>query len=51
MCCIYFGDVHELMNAGKTKAEVDWSAFTYGAFAGFLPWLIMWYEIARVLIQ
>lgn len=43
MC--WFGDMHELMNGGKSKATVDWSAFIYGCFAGFVPWILLIGEI------
>jgi len=39
MC--FFGDLHEVMNAGRKPADVDWSAFAYGCVAGFVPWAII----------
>ena len=36
-----FGDIHELMNAGKQPDQVDWIAFWYGSVSGLFPWIII----------
>ena len=36
-----FGDLHEVMNAGRAPAEVDWTAYIYGTAAGLVPWGII----------
>lgn len=36
-----FGDIMEVMNAGKPKEEVDWAPFNYGAIAGLYSWVII----------
>jgi len=45
MCTMYFGDMHEVLNQGCSKKEVNWSAFWYGAFTGIAPWCVMIYEM------
>jgi Heliorhodopsin len=37
-----FGDLHEVMNAGKRRKNVDWMPFLYGCFAGVVPWIAVW---------
>lgn len=36
-----FGDLHEIINAGKAPEEVDWTAFKYGGIAGTYSWIII----------
>lgn len=48
MLMCWFGDMHELMNSGKAKDEVDWSAFWYGSLVGVTPWVMMIIEIVRI---
>ena len=36
-----FGDLHEVMNAGKKPTDVDWTAYIYGTMAGLVPWGII----------
>lgn len=36
-----FGDLHEVVNAGKPPCEVDWTAFIYGGIAGLYSWVII----------
>lgn len=36
-----FGDLHELLNAGKQPEEVNWIAFWYGSAAGLFPWFVI----------
>ena len=43
MCMNLFGDIHELLNAGKNPEDVNWTAFYYGWFAGMVPWLLQWF--------
>ena len=36
-----FGDLHEVLNAGKEPKDVNWTPFIYGSIAGFVPWAII----------
>jgi hypothetical protein len=36
-----FGDLHEVVNAKKEPADVDWAAYIYGTLAGLVPWGII----------
>lgn len=47
-CMCWFGDLHELMNAGRDPSDVDWSSFIYGSFCGVLPWILMFSAIFRI---
>lgn len=47
MATMFFGDMHESLNAGAKKGEVNWISFKYGMVVGTLPWFIMFYEIYR----
>merc|ERR1712166_642259 len=47
-CCCLFGDCHEVVNSGRKPSEVNWTMFFYGALCGALPWMVMFYEIARI---
>lgn len=58
MMCMQFGDTHELLNQKRKnnndsskESKVNWTSYKYGAYMGMLPWLIMWYEVARILIK
>lgn len=46
MC--WFGDMHEVINAGKSPKDIDWTAFIYGGICGMIPWIMMFYEVARI---
>ena len=50
MLMCFFGDLHEVMNAGKKPEDVDWTAFKYGCFAGIIPWLILIFQVARFIV-
>jgi len=43
-----FGDMHEVVNAGRPASQVNWSMFYYGAMMGLVAWGIMFYEIYRL---
>lgn len=45
---IWFGDMHEVINAGRKPEDVDWTSFWYGGFCGIVPWLMMFYQIIRI---
>jgi hypothetical protein len=49
MMNIQFGDTHELLNSGRK--HVTWKSFWYGAYMGILPWIVMWGEVARILVK
>lgn len=36
-----FGDLHEVINAGRDAKDVNWTAFIYGSIAGLVPWGII----------
>jgi hypothetical protein len=36
-----FGDLFELLNAGKSPEELNWTPFIYGCIAGLYPWIII----------
>jgi hypothetical protein len=38
LCMNLFGLLHERMNQGRTKEEVNWEPFIFGCFAGLVPW-------------
>jgi hypothetical protein len=40
-CMCLFGLLMETMNVGKTSAELDWTPFIYGCFAGAVPWAVI----------
>ena len=50
MLMCFFGDLHEVMNAGKKPQDVDWTAFKYGCFAGIIPWLILIFQVGRFIV-
>jgi hypothetical protein len=41
-----FGDMHERINGGKARKDVDWSAFIYGSVCGIVPWCLVFYRIS-----
>lgn len=43
MC--YFGDLFEIINEGKSVAEIDWTAFVYGSLAGAVTWILIWTQV------
>lgn len=45
MVTCWFGDMHEVMNAGKKPKDVTWTSFYYGCMTGILPWIIMAIEL------
>jgi len=40
--------MHESLNAGAKKGEVNWISVKYGMLTGCLPWAIMCYEVANI---
>ena len=46
--CMLFGDMHEVINAGRSASQVNWSMFNYGALMGMIAWGVMFYEIYRL---
>jgi len=36
-----FGDLFELLNAGKSPEELNWTPFIYGCISGLYPWIII----------
>lgn len=40
-----------MLNRGRSKKQVDWRAYWYGTFVGLIPWFIMWFLVARVIIK
>lgn len=51
MMNIQFGDCHEMLNKGRKLSEINWKSFFYGAFAGIVPWMVLWGLIARVIAK
>lgn len=47
-CCMLFGDMHEVLNAGKAAKDVDWTMFWYGSILGSVAWFVMYYELWRI---
>jgi len=43
-----FGDMHEVLNAGKAAKDVDWTMFWYGSILGMVAWGVMYYELWRI---
>lgn len=48
-CMNLFGDLHELLNAGRDPKDLNWKPFIYGSVAGGLIWLLMFFEIGYYL--
>merc|ERR1719224_371674 len=47
-CTMLFGDMHEVLNAGKAAKDVDWTMFWYGCILGMMAWGVMYYEVWRI---
>lgn len=45
-CMCLFGDLFEVINEGKSKEEIDWTAFIYGSVAGSVSWVLIWGQVA-----
>jgi len=43
-----FGDMHEVVNAGRPANQVQWSIFNYGAVLGLMAWGVLFYELWRI---
>ena len=44
-CTCFFGDLFEVMNAGRKPKDVNWTPYYYGCIMGLLPWAIMIFEL------